>query len=160
MIWKALTWLIPGAPIVSTIVSIIGTVLGAILKAIGWFLTKTLDTFTRMLANPATFVVAGVFLLVAFGGGIRLGVKWDAHLVRKATERMQTAEKERDEANAILKLWEIKHHEENQRADAAAKARAIAEAKARAALAALAKSRGVRDGGGAALAKAGPQKAP
>jgi len=154
--WKILAWFIPGGPVISALASVIG----ATLKCVAWFLSKTLDTFTRMLANPATFVVAGVFLLVAFGGGIRLGIKWDAHLVQKAAQFLDERTYERDEARVELLQWKGRYDGETTRADEAAKAGQIAEAKARAALAALARSRGVRDGGSAALAKAGPQKAP
>src|SRR5687767_13200903 len=96
MLLKALTWVAPGGPILSAI----GTFFGAIVTFFATILKWALEGFAKMLANPATFVTAGCLCLICFAGGMRLGMKWDAHLVKAAAKKLETVTTERDKALA------------------------------------------------------------
>jgi hypothetical protein len=171
MLLKAIAWLVPGGPIFAAIAS----VASAILKALAALLSAAFDGFTKMLANPATFVTAGLCVLVALAGGIKLGKEWDEHLVTRAEKRMTTAEGQRDDlaakltvANTELEQWKGRLDAETSAAEEARKTRddAIARVKAeeaarKRAVAANARAVGLRDGAGpGAPAKGGPQDAP
>jgi hypothetical protein len=107
------------------------------------------------LANIcAALFIAALFLV----GGLRLGVKVDAHLVREARERQITAEIKLDEANSERRQWKERLDEQDRKARDAETALAAAEARAKAALAKSERdARRLRDVTGGA-AKAGSPK--
>jgi hypothetical protein len=158
-------WLVPGGPLLTTV----ATFLGALLKGLGRLLAAAWEGFTRMLANPATFVTVGLIALAAYGLGVRRGILWDGYKVDKARRMVAELQlnlddrtKERDLALQENAQWKGRLDEQNARAGAAETARRIAEDKARAALAA--RDRAVARAGGllkpaGGNAKAGPQAA-
>lgn len=168
MFLKAIAWLVPGGSIVSTL----ATAAGAVLKFLGALIKTATQGATKMLANPATFVTAGLCVLVAFGVGIRLGVKWDAHLVRKIDKQLQQVTAERDAARYLNTQWQGRLNAQETKAQHALMAREKAEsdtrlrlekaeAQARAARARLTRAERLRDGSGQGSrpAKAGPKDA-
>jgi hypothetical protein len=162
MLLKALAaWLIPGGPILSAL----ATVAGAVLRLLAWLLRTGLDGLTKMLANPATFITAGLCVLIALGCGIRLGKAWDHHLVAAAARRVESAEaalaqrtQDLVDTQDTLAQWKGRLDEQQRRAQEAETARAAAEGKVAGALAARDRLKRLLGGTGAD-AKAGPKAA-
>lgn len=103
-----MTWLlnfIPGGQIVS--------IFGAVVKAVSALIKAAVEAVTVMLANPVVFLAVGL----AFGFGVYEGVKWDAHKVKVA----------QDKIDAIHIQWAQANDANKRDVDAALAARKDAE---------------------------------
>lgn len=155
MLASLASWFIPGGQILSAL----ATAAGVVLKFFGWLVETLLDGFTRMLANPTTFVVVLVVALGAYGAGIRRGVLWDAHKVEKAVQALVDVTRERDGAYAEIKRWKTAIDDQKKETEDAKLARDKAMGEARGARAAAASAQRLLDaaGGAAKTAKKAPQ---
>jgi outer membrane murein-binding lipoprotein Lpp len=157
-----LAWALPGGPILSAIAAAAGAVVSFLAK----LLQAALDGLTKMVANPVTFVTAGLVALCAYAGGIHRGIVWDAAKVRDANAALAARTDERNsfaeqlsEAQAEIAQWKGRLDDQEKRASAADGARQVAEHKASAALAARDRALSLRDSAGKPAPKAGPQAA-
>ena len=103
-----MSWLlnfIPGGQIVG--------IFGAVAKAVAALIKAAVEAVTVMLANPVVFLAVGV----AFGFGVYEGIRWDAHKVKVAQEKI----------DAIHIQWAQANESNRRDVDAALAARRDAE---------------------------------
>lgn len=117
--------LIPGGGL-AQIVAAIGSGIGAALTVFASFIKWLVADITDALKEPQRLAVRVVCLVAVLIGGLWGGI---VHKARKDAAVIQQVVKERDEARAELEQWRDRHAKQEQRAEAAEKARREAEAK-------------------------------
>ena len=123
--FKWLIALIPG----------VGPLLGVALTAIGAFLKFVMKGLFGIITSPASLTAAIVIAMVSVVGGIRVGVKLDAHLVNEANSLLQEQTELREKSEALNARWKDRYALEEKRAEEARQAADAAEAAAAAAAA-------------------------